>query len=170
MINFKTIIEKFGSKEEKTGWCYIFISQELAELLKPGFKKSFRVKGRLDSLKIEKVSLSPMGEGDFIMAVNSTMRKALGKQQGSEVSVNIEADPSILEINEDFLECLSDEPLALEFFNSLAPGHRRYFSNWIESAKTNETRTKRIALAITGLQKKMGYGEMIRWNKGKKTE
>lgn len=167
MINLKSIIEKFGSKGEKTGWCYIFISQELAELLKPGCKKSFRVKGRLDQLKIEKVSLIPMGQGDFIMAVNATMRKALGKQQGSEVSVNIEEDKSILEINEEFLECLSDEPSALEFFNSLAPGHRRYFSNWIDTAKANETRAKRIAQAITGLQKKMDYGEMIRWNKGK---
>ena len=71
-------------------------------------------------------------------------------------------------MNEEFLECLADEPAALEFFNTLAQGHRRYFSNWIDTAKTNETKTKRIALAITKLKKKMGYGEMIRWNKGKK--
>ena len=87
MVRFTTTIEKFGSKGEKTGWYYISIPQKLAELLKPGCKKSFRVKGKLDQTKIEKVSLSPMGEGDFIMAINSSMRKALGKTLGSEVSV-----------------------------------------------------------------------------------
>lgn len=170
MINFKTTIEKFGSKGEKTGWYYIPVSQDHAELLKPGCKKCFRVKGRLDDLEIEKVNLSPVGEGDFILAVNAAMRKALGKKQGFEITVILEEDKSELEINPELLECLADEPSALKFFNSLTPGHRRYFSNWIDSAKANETRTKRIALTITGLQRKMDYGEMIRWNKSKKTE
>ena len=44
----------------------------------------------------------------------------------------------------DFMECLSDEPKALEKFNSLPKGHQRYFSKWIEDAKTDPTKTKRI--------------------------
>jgi len=33
-------------------------------------KKAFRVKGKLDAYEYKAVSLIPMGEGDFIMAVN----------------------------------------------------------------------------------------------------
>ena len=60
------------------------------------------------------------------------------------------------------MDCLADEPAAIEFFKTLAGSHQRYFSKWIDSAKTIETKTKRIAWAVTALAKKQGYGEMIR--------
>ena len=70
-----------------------------------------------------------------------------------------------MEINKTFLICLADEPAALEFFNSLARGHRNYFSKWIESAKTEETKANRIARAVTALSRKLGYPEMMRMGK-----
>jgi hypothetical protein len=45
--------------------------------------------------------------------------------------------------------------------------HQVYFSKWIESAKTNATKTKRIVMALTAFSKKQGYPEMIRENKNK---
>jgi hypothetical protein len=43
------------------------------------------------------------------------------------------------------------------------PGsHRNYFSKWIDSAKTDATKTKRIAMAVNALSKKWGYPEMMR--------
>ncbi|MBP6687980.1 MAG: YdeI/OmpD-associated family protein, partial [Lacibacter sp.] len=59
-------------------------------------------------------------------------------------------------------ECLNDEPTALQYFNSLAGGHQRYFSKWIDSAKTEPTKAKRIAMAVNALARKMGYTEMLR--------
>jgi len=52
----------------------------------------------------------------------------------------------------------------------LAPGDRKYFSNWIESAKTDETKTKRIAQTINALSKKWDYGQMIRDQTAKKRD
>jgi hypothetical protein len=75
MISFTTTILKFGQQGEKTGWTYILIPAELAGQLKPGHKKSFRVKGRLDQYPIKGVALLPMGEGDFIMALNAAHAK-----------------------------------------------------------------------------------------------
>lgn len=69
------------------------------------------------------------------------------------------------EIDADFLACLQDEPAAFDFFNTLPPGHRNYFSKWIESAKTEPTRAKRIAMAVNALARKWDYGEMIRAQK-----
>jgi uncharacterized protein YdeI (YjbR/CyaY-like superfamily) len=60
------------------------------------------------------------------------------------------------------MECLADEPEGLSFFNTLSPGHRKYFSNWIDSAKTEATKTKRIAQTINALSKRWDYGQMIR--------
>ncbi len=168
MIQYKTIIRKFDEQGEKTGWSYIEIPQAEAEKLKPGFKKSYRVKGFLDNYKIEKTSLLPMGGGNFIIPLNASMRKALGKRKAAMVFVKLEADHRAVQINAAFLQCLADEPVALEYFNSLPGSHRNYFSKWIESAKSDETKANRIARAVSALSKKWGYPEMIRAGKADK--
>ncbi|MBO9153283.1 YdeI/OmpD-associated family protein [Chitinophaga sp. GCM10012297] len=170
MIRFTAILKKFGELGEKTGWTYLEIPQELSEKLNPGVKKSYRVKGKLDEHAIEQVALVPMGEGQFIMAVNAVMRKAIGKKQGASVKVQLEKDETGWKLNEDFLACLEDEPQAMRFYTSLAPGHQRYFSNWIDSAKTDETRAKRIAATLNAMLKGMNYGEMIRAMKADKNK
>jgi hypothetical protein len=167
MIQFTTTLKKFDDKGEKTGWTYIEIPADLARKLKPGNKRSFRVKGKLDQYKVTGVSLLPMGGGSFILAVNGGMRKGIGKRYGAMVKVQLEEDKKDFVFNKDFMECLADEPAANVFFKSLTGSHRRYFSKWIDSAKTEGTRTKRIAQAVTALAKKWGYPEMIRSNQKK---
>ncbi len=162
MIQFNTVILKFDNQGEKTGWTYFEISADIAQRIKPGNKKAFRVKGKLDKHSIEKTSLIPMGGGNFIMALNAGMRKAIGKRKGAMLKVQLQLDTSPLQMNTELLECLEDEPKAKTFFEKLAPSHQKYYSNWIESAKTEPTRAKRIAQAITGFTKGMGYGELIR--------
>lgn len=75
MIEFKVVIEKFSKQGEKTGWTYIEISSEIAQKLKPGNKKTFRVKGFLDNFYFEGIALLPMGGGNFIMPLNASHRK-----------------------------------------------------------------------------------------------
>jgi uncharacterized protein YdeI (YjbR/CyaY-like superfamily) len=106
-----------------------------------------------------------MGGGSFIMAVNATMRKGIGKRKGAMVKVQLSEDKTEFAFNRDFMDCLKDEPGAKEFFSTLPGSHQRYFSKWVDSAKTVETRTKRIALAVTCLARKMGFAEMIRSQK-----
>lgn len=165
MLTYKTTIKKFAEMGEKTGWTYIEISAEQAAVLNPGVKTSFRVKGKLDALNIRQIAIIPMGEGDFIMPVNATMRKALKKREGSQIDVILSLDKSPFIFSEDFILCLQDEPEAYTFFNTLAGSHQRYFSKWIDSAKTIETKSKRIVMAISALKMKQGYGEMLRANK-----
>jgi hypothetical protein len=162
MVKFTTTILKFGEQGEKTGWSYINISANLAQRLKPGNKKSFRVKGKLDDHSINAMALIPMGEGNFIMALNGTVRKAIRKQKGDVVQVQIEVDEKEIKISSELMDCLADEPKALEAFDKLTKGHRNYFSNWIEAAKTEPTRAKRIAQTITAMLKGYDYGQMIR--------
>ena len=56
----------------------------------------------------------------------------------------------------------ADEPIALEYFNSIPLSHRKYYSNWIESAKTEPTKAKRIAQTVTACARRQNYAEMIR--------
>ena len=150
---------------EKTGWTYIEIPVELAQQLKPGNKKSFQVKGRLDKHSIAGVNLLPMGGGSFIMAVNASMRKAIAKKEGAMVEVILSVDERKYELNKDFVACLNDDPEAKIFFETLAPSRQNYFSKWIDDAKTDATKTRRIAQALFGLANKMDYGPMIRFHK-----
>lgn len=165
MVRFTATMHRFDKQGEKTGWTYIEIPADIAQKLKPGNKKEFKVKGKLDAFAIKRVSLMPMGGGRFIMPVNAAMRKGLGKRHGAMVKVQIEADDSAFVFNKDFMECLDDEPKAKEFFQSLTGSHQRYFSKWIDDAKTEPTRIKRITLAVNSLAKKWGYPEMIRSQK-----
>lgn len=162
MVKFIATINKFEKQGEKTGWTYIEIPADIAQQLKHGNKKSFRVKGKLDHFKIEAVALLPMGGGSFIMPLNAAMRKHIGKRHGAMLTVQLLEDEKGFVFNQDFLDCLNDEPAAVSFFNTLTGSHQRYFSKWIDDAKTVSTRTKRIAMAITALAKKWGYPEMIR--------
>jgi len=162
MITFTSVIEKFAKKGEKTGWTYIEINEEQVYQLNPTSKKSFRVKGSLDKYIFEGIALLPMGNGNFILPLNNTIRKAIQKRKGDSVTITIEIDAKAYEIDADFMECLQEEENALEFYNSLPNSHRNYFSKWIESAKTLETKTKRIVQSLQALNHKMGYSEMIR--------
>jgi Domain of unknown function (DUF1905)/Bacteriocin-protection, YdeI or OmpD-Associated len=162
MVRFTATIKKFGSKGEKTGWTYVEVPVDIAQELKPDNKKEFKVKGKLDKYVIKRISLIPMGGGLFIMALNADMRKAIGKKEGAMLEVQLTEDKSDFVFNADFMECLKDEPAADKYFQSLTGSHQRYFSKWIDSAKTDATRTKRIAMAVNALARGWGYPEMIR--------
>lgn len=162
MIQFTAVIQKYKTMGEKTGWTFIEIPDGIPQQLKPGHKKEFKVKGKLDDYAFKQMPLYPVGGGKFIMALNADVRRAIAKRQGATVDVKIAADNSAFQFNHDLMECLNDEPAALKHFNSLTGSHQRYFSKWIDSAKTEPTKAKRIAMAITALARKMGYPEMIR--------
>ena len=164
-VRFTTTILKFKKKGEKSGWTYIEIPFDVASKIYPGNKKSFRVKGFLDDKEIKGVALLPMGNGNFIMPLNMSLRKLIGKKDGAMLVVKIEVDRKGLVLNEDLMTCLNDEPKALLFFKSLSKSHQNYFSKWIDSAKTPETKAKRIAKTLIALTANMHYGQMLQAEK-----
>ena len=106
MIEFNTIILQFDEQGEKTGWSYIEVPADLARQIKPGSRKSFRVKGMLDGFAIAGMALLPMGNGNFIMALKAEVRKAIHKNAGAMVQVRIEEDRDYkVEVPDDLQEC-----------------------------------------------------------------
>jgi hypothetical protein len=170
MVHFNALIKQFQEKGEKSGWTYIEIPAKTASALNPGNKKTFRVKGKLDDYEVKGVALLPMGDGNFIMAINAAMRKGIKKRKGATIAVQLSMDLEPFKLNKDFLACLNDDPSALKFFFSQTPSMQKYYSKWIDSAKTDQTRTKRIAQAVNALARKQDFGMMLRSLKKEKDQ
>jgi hypothetical protein len=137
----------------------------LAKKLNPGVKVGYRVMGKLDDFKFEKIALLPMGEGSFILPLNGKVRKAIGKKMGDKLSVEMELDKRQIQPSADFMACLKAEPESMKFFKTLSGSHQRYFSKWIDDAKTAPTKTKRIVMVLTAFSKKQGFPQMMRANR-----
>lgn len=163
-VKFNTTILRFNRHGEKTGWTYFTIPADVAQKINPGNKKGFRVKGKLDDFKFSGKNILPMGKGEFIFPLDLKTRNAIGKRHGAMVNVHLENDKSAYQFDQEFMDCLNDEPDALKFFKTLTGSHQRYFSKWIQSAKTTDTKAKRIAQSINAFLKKQGFPEMLRTN------
>jgi len=164
MVRLTATIQQFKEQGEKTGWSYVAIPADVAEKLKPGFRKSFRVKGKLDDHSISQTALLPMGNGEFILPLNSAIRKAIHKKKGAMVNLSLSEDSKPLQLSADLVECLSDAPAAEKKFTSLPRSHQMYYSKWIDSAKTTQTKAKRIQLTIQAMERNLTYGEMLKLN------
>lgn len=167
MIDFKVEIEKFESNGEKTGWSYVFIPQEIVSQIKANERRSFRVKGFIDEVSVNGLSLLPVKEDGFILALNQSLRKALKKEAGAKIELKLEFDADFkIEMPEDLELCLDQESGLLSIFLAQPQSHRNYFINWLNSAKTEATRTKRLILIVDAMAKKYDFGKMIRESKG----
>lgn len=160
--SFKSIILKFASKGDKTGWTYVEIPPEIIPKLKLKTKKEFRIKGLIDDVKIERLATYPVGGGNFIIAINAELRKKLGKKEGAMVSIKFECDTSEALQSQELIDCLKEDPVALKQFDSLTLSHRNYFHRYVFTAKAEATRAGRIVNTINAMYKKQNYGEMIR--------
>jgi len=172
MIRFTTDIRKFGHMGEKTGWTYVLIPAAIAEKILPGEKRSFRIKGKLNKMAVQALAIIPMGGGDFVLPLNTEMRKSLGKGKGDKLTMQVEHDPNPdpVPMQEDLQQCLEDEPRAIKAFMALPKSHRNYYVKWIDSAKTEPTRVKRIAATVDAMSKGMTYAEMLHALRDKKDQ
>ncbi|MGN7989584.1 YdeI/OmpD-associated family protein [Pedobacter sp. 22226] len=166
MIHFKAEIERFEAMGEKTGWSYVFISAALASEMKPGCKKSFRVKGKIDQVEVAGLATIPMGEGDFIIALKGELRKKLKKEAGAAIELYLEEDKDFkIEMPEDLEICLSEEEHLIRNFLKQPKSHQNYYINWINQAKTEATRTKRLTMTVKAMDKEQDFGAMMRESK-----
>ena len=166
MVIFEAEIERFERMGEKTGWTFVQVPADIANQIKPGCKKSYRIKGKLDSVEIQGLALTPMGEGNFILALKASLRKQLKKEEGARLRLELEEHQDFkIEMPADLELCLADERHCLENFLELPKSHRHYYINWLNTAKTEPTRVKRLTQIVMAMDKKMDFAEMIRSNK-----
>lgn len=148
LVNHSYLLEKYPGKG---GWTYAAIPEISQDKKAPfGWVK---VKGTIDNVELKNYKLMPMGNGKLFLPVKAAIRKKIGKAAGDWVKVVLFSDNSTVEIPDELLLCLQEEPLALQNFLGYTDGQQKEFIDWIYSGKTEATKVKRIAETIMKLSK-----------------
>jgi hypothetical protein len=100
-----------------------------------------------------RTSVASMG-GSFVFGVSADVRKSAGVGAGDEVDVDIELDtaPREVTVPADLEAAIDGDAEARRFFDGLSYTHRRWYVEWIESAKKAETRERRVGQAVLKLR------------------
>ncbi|HEY0442891.1 MAG TPA: YdeI/OmpD-associated family protein [Candidatus Limnocylindrales bacterium] len=94
-------------------------------------------------------TIAVMG-GDYMVGVNADNRAGAGVQGGDEVDVDIELDtaPREITVPADLAAALDAEPAAKRTFDALSYSNKSWHTLQVEGAKTDETRSRRIARSV----------------------
>ena len=118
------------------------------------------LKGTIDGFKISKYNMAPMSDGLFFLPIRTEIRKKIGKEAGETIEVILYPDHEPVKAPKELLECLADDPAALKFFNTLTDSNKKYYIEWIYSAKRVETKANRIAKTMDRLARGLKMHDM----------
>jgi len=92
--------------------------------------------------------------GRYLIPVSAEVRQAAGVTAGERLSVTIDVDtaPRQIEVPADLAQALRKSKAAREFFESLSFSNQRGYTEWIASAKKQETRQARLLKAVESLE------------------
>jgi hypothetical protein len=88
--------------------------------------------------------------GEFLVGLNRAVREKAHVEAGDTVDVELELDaaPREVEVPPALSDALAIDPTARAAFDALAFTHRNEFARWIEEAKRDDTRQRRVAQAL----------------------
>jgi len=89
----------------------------------------------------------------FMLPVSAEHRDAAGVKAGDQVKVTIELDqePRTVDVPDDLAAALAEKPGATSAFDALSYSVRKEYVRQVESAKAQETRSRRIAGIVAKL-------------------
>jgi len=148
LINKACLLEKFP---DKGGWTFTQVPT-----IKPDKRNPFgwvKVRGSIDGIEIKQYHLMPMGNGNLFLPVKASIRKQTKKNVGDHVHVVLYKDENAIEIPDEFLDCLRDEPSAHKHFFSFTESEQKAYLDWIYKPKSEATRINKMAEAINQIAK-----------------
>ena len=112
-----------------------------------------RVKAVIEGVPYRGI-LSRMGTERHLLVILKEIRGQIGKTFGDEVKITVDLDeePLVVEIPAELKKAFRTEKEAKTFFDKLSYTHQREYVMWINEAKREETRQKRIVKAIEMLK------------------
>ncbi len=142
---FKAIIQNAGG-----GGAFVEVPFDVEEAF--GAKKP-KVKAMIEGVPYRGL-LTRMGGPNHILIVLKGIREQIGKTFGDEIKISLELDTEerVLEIPNDLTKELKKDKEAKSFFDKLAYTHQREYVMWINEAKKEETRQRRIVKTIEMLK------------------
>jgi hypothetical protein len=97
-------------------------------------------------------TVAPMG-GRYLVGVSAENRAAAGVRGGEthDIELTLDTAPREIELPADFAGALAADPEARRTFDALSPSNKGYHVTLIGSAKSDETRQRRIEKSIAAL-------------------
>ncbi|WP_092554186.1 YdeI/OmpD-associated family protein [Actinoplanes derwentensis] len=94
-------------------------------------------------------SIAKMG-GAYWLGVSAERRTAGGLEGGQvyELRITLDEVPRTIEVPEDLAVALAAEPGAKAFWDTVSPSNQRWHADQLTSAKTPETRSRRLAKSL----------------------
>ncbi|MET0425238.1 MAG: YdeI/OmpD-associated family protein [Actinoplanes sp.] len=94
-------------------------------------------------------SIAKMG-GRYRLGVSAERRGEAGVEGGQVYDVDVELDtaPREVEVPADLQAALDADPAVRDFWATVSPSHQRWHVDQLTSAKTEETRSRRLAKSI----------------------
>jgi hypothetical protein len=109
-----------------------------------GSKPRYYVAGDINGIAV-RGTLGALGQ-DYFLRLGAAWMRDSGIELGTNVSVRLSLEgPQESNVASDIAKALSDNKKAKTFFDNLPTFYRKNFIRWIESAKREETRVKRIS-------------------------
>jgi len=134
--------ELWASMEGK-GWTFVALPNAASAALPS--RGRVPVRGTVNGFAFRS-SVFPDGQGSHQMMVNGDMRKGGGVGQGETARFVLEpaSDEVAVEVPPDLEATLAADPAARERFDAVTPKARAEWVAWIEGAKQQATRERRI--------------------------
>jgi hypothetical protein len=88
--------------------------------------------------------------GEFLVGLSKEVRTGAGVQAGDTVTLELKLDtePRTVEVPPALAEALDADPEAKAAFDGMAFTHRKEYARWIDEAKREETRARRVTQAL----------------------
>jgi Bacteriocin-protection, YdeI or OmpD-Associated/Domain of unknown function (DUF1905) len=101
-----------------------------------------------------RASVARMG-GESLLGLNRAVRQEAGVEAGDSVAVRLELDtaPREVDVPEALAAALAADDVARAAFEKLAYTHRKEFARWVDEAKRDETRGRRVAKTLEMLRR-----------------
>jgi Bacteriocin-protection, YdeI or OmpD-Associated/Domain of unknown function (DUF1905) len=100
-----------------------------------------------------RTSVARMG-GEFLLGLNRAVRAEAGVRAGDAVEVEIELDtaPREVVVPDTLADALARDVAARAAFDALSYTHRKEYARWIDEAKREQTRERRVSQTLARLR------------------
>jgi hypothetical protein len=128
-----------------------------AELLAGG---SRRVLATLNGVTFRRAIIG-RADGSHMLVVGEPLLREIGVRLGDMVEVRLEADPDPdrVDLCEEFLAVLEQDPEAAARFDGMTPGMQRSLALYVNTAKREETRIRRSLELARKLRTRTLHGD-----------
>ncbi len=125
----------------------LVLTDEQVQAVGDGAKR-FPVRATINGHDL-RLSVARMG-GEYLLGLSKAHRQAAEVTAGDTVECQLELDAAPREVTTPaaLAQALAANPPARQAFDGLAYTHRKEFARWIEEAKREETRERRVAKTI----------------------